>query len=102
MLIAYDRDEPGDRAAEKLAAGLPVRPRAEFTGCPHEDLAEPERVHVDAVIIFIPEHIILLTKINPKINMLNAITRITIVDIDISNAAFLLLFFKLFIFLFLR
>lgn len=36
------------RAAEKLTAGLPVRPCEEFTTCPHEDLLSPERVHVDA------------------------------------------------------
>ena len=36
------------RAAEKLVAGLPTRPAAEMTACPHEDLATPERVHVDA------------------------------------------------------
>jgi len=36
------------RAAEKLTAGLPVRPWQELTTCPHEELASPERVHVDA------------------------------------------------------
>ena len=36
------------RAAEKLTAGLPVRPWRELTTCPHEELADPERVHVDA------------------------------------------------------
>jgi hypothetical protein len=36
------------RAAEKLTAGLPVRPWQEFRTCPHEELADPERVHVDA------------------------------------------------------
>jgi hypothetical protein len=36
------------RAAEKLTAGLPVRPCEELTTCPHEDLLSPERVHVDA------------------------------------------------------
>jgi len=35
------------RAAEKLTAGLPLRPSAELTTCPHEDLLSPERVHVD-------------------------------------------------------
>ena len=35
------------RAAEKLTAGLPTRPWQEFTTCPHEELADPERVHVD-------------------------------------------------------
>jgi hypothetical protein len=36
------------RAAEKLTSGLPKRSCAEFTMCPHEDLVNPERVHVDA------------------------------------------------------
>ena len=36
------------RAAEKLTDGLPRRPCAELTTCPHEDLAHPSRVHVDA------------------------------------------------------
>ena len=36
------------RAAEKLTAGLPLRPWQELTSCPHEELAAPERVHVDA------------------------------------------------------
>ena len=36
------------RAAEKLTAGLPTRSWAEFTECPHEDLENPGRVHVDA------------------------------------------------------
>jgi len=36
------------RAAEKLTAGLPLRHWRELTTCPHEELAEPERVHVDA------------------------------------------------------
>ena len=36
------------RAAEKLTAGLPVRPWRELTTCPHEELAHPERVHVDS------------------------------------------------------
>jgi hypothetical protein len=36
------------RAAEKLTAGLPVRPAEELTTCPHEDLLSPARVHVDA------------------------------------------------------
>ena len=36
------------RAAEKLVDGLPARPAAEMVTCPHEDLAFPERVHVDA------------------------------------------------------
>lgn len=36
------------RAAEKLTAGLAVRPWRELTTCPHEELAAPERVHVDA------------------------------------------------------
>jgi hypothetical protein len=36
------------RAAEKLTAGLPTIYWREFTECPHEDLANPSRVHVDA------------------------------------------------------
>ena len=36
------------RAAEKLVAGLPRRPWREFGECPHEDLAAPGRVHLDA------------------------------------------------------
>ena len=36
------------RAAEKLTCGLPMRPCEEFTTCPHEELASPDRVHVDA------------------------------------------------------
>jgi MoaA/NifB/PqqE/SkfB family radical SAM enzyme len=36
------------RAAEKLTAGLPRRSCEQFTTCPHEDLLNPERVHVDA------------------------------------------------------
>ena len=36
------------RAAEKLTAGLPVRPWRALITCPHEELANPERVHVDA------------------------------------------------------
>jgi len=36
------------RAAEKLTAGLPRRPWRELKTCPHEELAAPERVHVDA------------------------------------------------------
>ena len=36
------------RAADLLTEGLPRRPCAEMNTCPHEDLAEPERVHVDA------------------------------------------------------
>ena len=36
------------RAAEKLTAGLPIRPWHDLTTCPHEELARPERVHVDA------------------------------------------------------
>ncbi|HVO78914.1 MAG TPA: hypothetical protein VMT39_02755 [Candidatus Bathyarchaeia archaeon] len=36
------------RAAEKLTEGLPLRPRRELTTCPHEELANPQRVHVDA------------------------------------------------------
>ena len=36
------------RAAEKLTGGLPTLPRSEFTECRHEELEDPERVHVDA------------------------------------------------------
>jgi hypothetical protein len=36
------------RAAEKLAGEFPTRPCGRFTECPHENLAEPGRVHVDA------------------------------------------------------
>lgn len=36
------------RAAEKLVTGMPTRPAAAMTTCPHEDLASPVRVHVDA------------------------------------------------------
>ncbi len=36
------------RAAEKLTQGLPVRPWQELRTCLHEELAAPERVHVDA------------------------------------------------------
>jgi Radical SAM superfamily len=36
------------RAAEKLTARLPLSPWRQFTTCPHEELASPERVHVDA------------------------------------------------------
>jgi hypothetical protein len=35
------------RAAETLVEGLPTRPCGEFTECPHEDLRDPGRVHVD-------------------------------------------------------
>jgi len=35
------------RAAEKLTAGLPRRTREELTTCPHEELEEPARVHLD-------------------------------------------------------
>lgn len=35
------------RAAEMLTAGLPRRCCDELTACSHEELAEPERVHVD-------------------------------------------------------
>jgi len=35
------------RAIEKLSEGLPRRPAGEFTECPHEDLADPGRVHLD-------------------------------------------------------
>lgn len=36
------------RAADKLAAKAPHHPWTTFTSCPHEDLREPGRVHVDA------------------------------------------------------
>jgi len=36
------------RAAEKLAARAGRQPWEQFTECPHEDLREPGRVHVDA------------------------------------------------------
>lgn len=36
------------RAAEKLTGGLPLRPWATLRECPYEDLADPERVHIDA------------------------------------------------------
>ena len=36
------------RAAEKLTLGLPTRPCGELTTCPHEDLINPERVHIDS------------------------------------------------------
>lgn len=35
------------RAAERLAGGAPRIPWTTFTECPHEDLREPGRVHVD-------------------------------------------------------
>jgi hypothetical protein len=35
------------RAAEKLASQAPGRPWETFDACPHEDLREPGRVHVD-------------------------------------------------------
>ena len=35
------------RAVEKLAAGLPTRSWESFTECPHEELREPGRVHLD-------------------------------------------------------
>ncbi|MGB9723800.1 MAG: radical SAM protein [Chloroflexia bacterium] len=35
------------RAAEKLTVGLPLRPWETLRECPHEDLADPERVHLD-------------------------------------------------------
>lgn len=36
------------RAAEKLTAGLPPRPLSGCISCPHEELARPGRVHIDA------------------------------------------------------
>ena len=55
-------DEPGDRgepvvrgstmfkgrAVEKLTEGLPTRNWKVFTECPHEDLRNPQRVHIDS------------------------------------------------------
>jgi len=35
------------RAAETLGDGLPLRPPADLNSCPHENLADPSRVHVD-------------------------------------------------------
>ncbi|NJC96112.1 MAG: hypothetical protein C3F07_15725 [Anaerolineales bacterium] len=35
------------RAAEKLASGAPSHPWERFDSCPHEDLVEPGRVHLD-------------------------------------------------------
>jgi len=35
------------RAAKKLLKGAPRKPWTEMTKCPHENLASPERVHVD-------------------------------------------------------
>jgi len=35
------------RAAEKLTNGLPRRPWRDFTTCPHEELEQPKRVHLD-------------------------------------------------------
>lgn len=37
------------RAVEKLSEGLPRRPCSVFAECPHEDLRNPGRVHVDAL-----------------------------------------------------
>lgn len=36
------------RAAERLTAGLPLVPWEELRSCPHEQLDDPTRVHVDA------------------------------------------------------
>jgi MoaA/NifB/PqqE/SkfB family radical SAM enzyme len=36
------------RAADKLIEGLPRRPYEEFFECPHENLENPERVHIDS------------------------------------------------------
>jgi hypothetical protein len=35
------------RAADKLTEGLPRRPWRDLASCPHEELAAPQRVHVD-------------------------------------------------------
>jgi hypothetical protein len=59
QLIQPDEDEKGHtiigggvmfrgRAADQLADGLPTRPWTELRDCPHEDLVDPSRVHVDA------------------------------------------------------
>ena len=37
------------RAVDKLAGAAPKHPWKQFTTCPHEDLREPGRVHVDAL-----------------------------------------------------
>lgn len=47
--ITYDVMFRG-RAAEQLAQRVPGRPWQEFTACPHEDLADPSRVHVDPLL----------------------------------------------------
>jgi hypothetical protein len=36
------------RAVDKLAEGLPRKSASLLTSCPHEELAEPQRVHVDS------------------------------------------------------
>jgi len=36
------------RAVDKLAEGLPKKDWEAFTECPHEDLEDPKRIHVDA------------------------------------------------------
>ncbi|MFC2010075.1 radical SAM protein [Chloroflexota bacterium] len=36
------------RAVEKLIKGLPTRSWRDFTECPHEDLGNPKRVHLDS------------------------------------------------------
>jgi hypothetical protein len=36
------------RAVEKLVEGLPRRPWQELVTCPHEKMADPSRVHLDA------------------------------------------------------
>ena len=36
------------RAADQITEGLPTRPWNDFTECPHEDFAEPKRVHLDS------------------------------------------------------
>jgi hypothetical protein len=35
------------RAAETLAADMPIRPPESFTSCPHESLGAPGRIHLD-------------------------------------------------------
>jgi MoaA/NifB/PqqE/SkfB family radical SAM enzyme len=52
--IHVDAGRPGSvmyrgRAAEKLAAQVPGQHWTTFTHCPHEQLDDPERVHLDAL-----------------------------------------------------
>jgi hypothetical protein len=53
--ICIERPDPNSndgpmykgRAAEKLTEGLPTKPWQTFTECPHEDLENPDRFHLD-------------------------------------------------------